>query len=114
MEKRIKVVSLMSATVRVSNAGDADRKYDIEADVTANSGAVVEVYNGTARSSGEPTVDEMGMERADRSTFTARKGSDGTYEFPQDMETAERVEVLTAIDAFVKGVYGSTVAVEMN
>ncbi|MCM1072167.1 MAG: hypothetical protein NC391_11115 [Alistipes timonensis] len=93
MEKRIKTESLVEATVRVSNADDAGREYDMTADVRVSGGRVTGVANGTVRPS-----DAAGAEAG---TFSQWEGGRMAAEFPYGASAEEKLGMLEAMEGFI-------------
>lgn len=94
MEKKIKTESLVEATIRVSNADDADRKHDISASVKVSNGRAVSVADGTVK---PVQTDAEPYEQT--ATFNYWEGNRMQFEFPQEM--ADKAGVMQAIEDFI-------------
>lgn len=94
MEKKIKTESLVEATIRVSNADDTARKYDISASVKVSNGRVASVTDGTVKPA---QTDAEPYEQT--ATFNCWEGSRMQFEFPQEM--AGKAGVMQAIEDFI-------------
>lgn len=95
MEKKIKAESLVEATIRVSNADEADRKYDITASAKVQNGTVTSVTEGSLKPVQTDGADPYGQ----TVTFNAWEGSRMHVEFPQDM--ADKAGALEAVESFI-------------
>ena len=61
MEKKIKAESLVEATIRVSNADEAGRMYDICASAKVRDGRVTSVVDGTLKPAQADGADPHGQ-----------------------------------------------------
>lgn len=93
-EKKIKVESLISATVRVSNAGDASRTYGISAQARIENGRVNAVTEGMLS-----VGDADPMEQT--ASFNSWEGSRLSVELPSEWPSERKCEALSAIEAFI-------------
>lgn len=84
----LKIEKTLSKRVQVSNAGDAEKEYDISASVNASNGAVDNIENGV--------VSKDGTQKA---TFSQYSANNKNINF--NCESTEEEAVLGAINEFV-------------
>lgn len=98
MERKLRITNVVTATLRVSNDCDADREFDIEANVNLQNGAAVSVTSGQlARRDGSASMSFQKTGDSFQTTYYTVGGEDAAQ---------TRMSMLEAGEAFVAGAMG--------